>query len=92
MQHEDEGEPDHTSSPAPSLQSTTPTSSSSQHESAMSQVVAWSLIVSGLLDVAWAISMKYAEGCTRPGWSILSLLLLGAFVTCSAASSRFCPW
>jgi quaternary ammonium compound-resistance protein SugE len=24
--------------------------------------------------------MKYAEGYTRPGWSILSLVLLGAFV------------
>lgn len=47
----------------------------------MSQGVAWTLlIVSGMLDVAWAISMKYAEGYTRPGWSLLSLLLLGAFV------------
>ena len=34
----------------------------------------------GLLDVAWAISMKYAEGYTRPGWSVLSLALLLAFV------------
>lgn len=47
----------------------------------MSQGVAWLLlIVSGLLDVAWAISMKYAEGYTRPGWTILSLVLLAAFV------------
>jgi len=47
----------------------------------MSQSVAWLLlIVSGLLDVAWAISMKYATGYTRPGWTILSLVLLGAFV------------
>lgn len=37
-------------------------------------------MVSGLLDVAWAISMKYAEGYTRPGWTILSLVLLAAFV------------
>jgi quaternary ammonium compound-resistance protein SugE len=47
----------------------------------MSQSVAWLLLIlSGLLDVAWAISMKYADGYTRPGWSILSLVLLGAFV------------
>jgi quaternary ammonium compound-resistance protein SugE len=47
----------------------------------MSQSAAWLLLIlSGLLDVAWAISMKYAEGYTRPGWSILSLVLLGAFV------------
>lgn len=47
----------------------------------MSQSLAWGLLVlSGLLDVAWAVSMKYAEGYTRPAWSLLSFLLLGAFV------------
>lgn len=47
----------------------------------MSQTVAWLLLlVAGLLDVAWAISMKYAEGYTKPGWSVVSILLLGAFV------------
>ena len=47
----------------------------------MSQGLAWILlVVAGLLDVAWAISMKYAQGYTRLGWSILSLALLGSFV------------
>lgn len=47
----------------------------------MSQTVAWILLlVAGLLDVAWAISMKYADGYTKPGWSIVSILLLAAFV------------
>ncbi|ANY82864.1 hypothetical protein BB934_32035 (plasmid) [Microvirga ossetica] len=47
----------------------------------MSQGLAWILlVVAGLLDVAWAISMKYAQGYTRLGWSILSLALLGGFV------------
>ncbi|WP_210236265.1 multidrug efflux SMR transporter [Ochrobactrum sp. CGA5] len=47
----------------------------------MSQGLAWLLlIIAGFLDVAWAISMKYAEGYTRPGWTILSLALLAAFV------------
>ena len=43
--------------------------------------MAWfALIIAGLLDVAWAISMKYAEGYTRLGWSVVSLALLAAFV------------
>ena len=47
----------------------------------MSPTLAWlALVTAGLLDVGWAISMKYAEGYTRPGWSIVSLALLAAFV------------
>ena len=47
----------------------------------MSHSVAWvALVIAGLLDVGWAISMKYAEGYTRLGWPLVSLLLLAAFV------------
>lgn len=47
----------------------------------MSTGLAWlSLIVSGLLDVLWAVSMKYSQGYTRPGWTVLSLATLAAFV------------
>ena len=47
----------------------------------MSHALAWiALVVAGLLDVGWAISMKYAEGYTRLGWSLISLVLLAAFV------------
>ena len=47
----------------------------------MSHSMAWlMLVIAGLLDVGWAISMKYAEGYTRVGWSIISLVLLAAFV------------
>ena len=47
----------------------------------MSPQVAWiALVTAGILDVGWAISMKYAEGYTRLGWSIASLVLLAAFV------------
>src|SRR6266850_7594269 len=47
----------------------------------MSPQVAWvALVTAGLLDVGWAISMKYAEGYTRLGWSVVSLVLLAAFV------------
>ncbi|WP_298363515.1 multidrug efflux SMR transporter [uncultured Bradyrhizobium sp.] len=47
----------------------------------MSHSIAWiALVVAGLLDVGWAISMKYAEGYTRLGWTLISLALLAAFV------------
>jgi quaternary ammonium compound-resistance protein SugE len=47
----------------------------------VSPTLAWiALVTAGLLDVGWAVSMKYAEGYTRPGWTLLSLALLAAFV------------
>ncbi len=47
----------------------------------MSQGLAWTaLIAAGLLDVAWAVAMKCADGYTRLGWSVVSLVLLAAFV------------
>ena len=47
----------------------------------MSTSLAWlALIAAGPLDVAWAVSMKYTQGYTRLGWSLVSLVLLGAFV------------
>jgi quaternary ammonium compound-resistance protein SugE len=47
----------------------------------MSPGLAWgALLLAGLLDVAWALSMKAAEGWTRPGWSLASLAFLGGFV------------
>lgn len=58
----------------------------------MSPAVAWILLViSGLLDVAWALSMKQAQGYTRPGWSVLSLVLLGAFVYLLGLTLRVLP-
>jgi quaternary ammonium compound-resistance protein SugE len=44
-----------------------------------------------LLDIAWAISMKYAEGYTRFGWSLLSFALLGAFVYLLGRSLEVLP-
>ena len=47
----------------------------------MSPPLAWLVLVTaGLLDVGWAISMKYAQGYTRLGWSVISVALLLAFV------------
>jgi quaternary ammonium compound-resistance protein SugE len=42
---------------------------------------AWAcLLLSGLADVAWAISLKKADGFSHLGWSAVSLVLLGVFV------------
>lgn len=47
----------------------------------MSAGTAWiMLIAAGLIDVAWALSMKLSDGYTRPGWTVVSLIALGAFV------------
>jgi len=47
----------------------------------MTAPLAWiALVAAGLLDVGWAVSMKYADGYTRLGWSLVSLALLAAFV------------
>ncbi|MBB6485886.1 DMT family transporter [Rhizobium lusitanum] len=43
--------------------------------------MAWTLlVVSGVLDVCWAISVKMADGYSRLTWSILSFVLLAAFI------------
>lgn len=43
--------------------------------------LAWSmLLAAGALDVLWALSMKLAQGYTRPGWTVVSLLSLAGFV------------
>lgn len=42
---------------------------------------AWSaLILSGLVDVAWALSMKKADGFREPVWTGVSIVLLVIFV------------
>ena len=47
----------------------------------MKTSTAWlMLFAAGALDVLWALSMKFAQGYTRPGWTALSLLALAAFV------------
>ena len=47
----------------------------------MSPGLAWgALLLAGLLDIGWAVTMKQAAGWTRPGWSVASLACLGGFV------------
>jgi quaternary ammonium compound-resistance protein SugE len=58
----------------------------------MTHGFAWALlIIAGFLDVLWAVSMKYAEGYTRLGWSIISLALLAAFVFLLGRSLQVLP-
>ena len=47
----------------------------------MSYTTGWMLLVlSGILDVFWALATKKSVGMTNWGWGFLSLLLLAAFV------------
>lgn len=49
--------------------------------SSISTGAAWAcLLLSGLADVAWAISLKKADGFTHLGWSAVSIVLLVVFV------------
>jgi quaternary ammonium compound-resistance protein SugE len=58
----------------------------------MSRNLAWiALLGAGVLDVLWAVSMKYAHGYTRLGWSIVSLVLLAAFVFLLGRSLQVLP-
>ena len=58
----------------------------------MTHGFAWALlIIAGFLDVLWAVSMKYAEGYTRLGWSIISLVLLAGFVFLLGRSLQVLP-
>jgi len=58
----------------------------------MSQTLAWvALILAGLLDVAWAGSVKLSEGYTRFGWSAASVLLLVGFVYLLGRATQVIP-
>lgn len=58
----------------------------------MSQGLAWGLLgLSGVLDVLWAVSVKYADGYSRPGWSIASLALLIGFIGLLGQSLKVLP-
>lgn len=47
----------------------------------MTSAGAWLLLIlSGLVDVAWAFALKRSHGFSDPLWSFLSILLLALFV------------
>lgn len=47
------------------------------------------LIIAGLLEICWAIGLKYAEGFTKTGWSLFTLITLAGsmFLLAKAAES-----
>src|SRR5688572_29721388 len=58
----------------------------------MSHGLAWMmLLLAGILDVLWAVSMKYTQGYTKLGWSLVSLLLLAGFVVLLGRSLQVLP-
>jgi quaternary ammonium compound-resistance protein SugE len=58
----------------------------------MTRAGAWiALLAAGILDVLWAVSMKYADGYSRLGWSVVSLALLAAFVFLLGRSLQVLP-
>jgi len=47
----------------------------------VSTALGWTLLLaSGLVDVAWALATKKADGFREPGWALVSLVLLVLFV------------
>lgn len=49
------------------------------------------LVVSGLLECAWAIGLKYSDGFTKPGPSIFTLITLAASMGLLALAARELP-
>jgi quaternary ammonium compound-resistance protein SugE len=58
----------------------------------MTPTLAWiALVVSGLIDVAWALAIKKADGFGNPLWSAASLGLLALFVYLLTKALRVLP-
>lgn len=54
--------------------------------------MAWILLlIAGLLEVAWAIGLKYTQGFTRPGPTLWTLLTMAGSFYCLAQSVRTLP-
>lgn len=58
----------------------------------MSHSMAWLLLAaSGLVDVAWAIAVKKADGFRNLGWAAASLVLLLVFVALLTRALQVLP-
>ena len=58
----------------------------------LAPTTAWLLLcVAAVLDVLWAISLKYAQGPHRIAWSAVSLVLLAGFVWALGRSLSVLP-
>lgn len=53
---------------------------------------AWIVLsIAGLLEIGWAIGLKYADGFTKPLPSVLTLLAMGASMYLLAQAARTLP-
>jgi len=58
----------------------------------MSTTIGWILLaIAGLLEVCWAIGLKYTEGFTKLGPSIFTLVTLAASMFLLAKSAEVLP-
>lgn len=58
----------------------------------MSSTWAWIiLVIAGLLEVCWAIGLKYSEGFTKPVASIFTLVTLGLSMILLAKATQALP-
>ena len=54
--------------------------------------MAWiMLFVAGILEIGWAIGLKYADGFTRPWPSVLTILAMAASMYLLAVAARTLP-
>ena len=51
----------------------------------------WILVLAGLLEVAWAIGLKFTQGFTKPLPSVLTLAAMGASVWLLSHALRTLP-
>jgi len=54
--------------------------------------VAWlKLVIAGLLEVAWAVGLKYTQGFTRPVPSVLTIIAIVASMLLLANAAKTIP-
>ena len=49
------------------------------------------LFVAGLLEVVWVVGMKYCEGFTKLGWSMLTIVTMVASFACLSRAMKVLP-
>jgi quaternary ammonium compound-resistance protein SugE len=58
----------------------------------LTQTAAWMvLVVAGLMEIVWSIGMKYSEGFTRLGPSIVTFVAAGISFWLLAAAVKVLP-
>lgn len=49
------------------------------------------LFIAGLCEIAWAVGMKYTEGFTKLGWSVLTVIMMIVSFVFLAQAIRHLP-